>query len=319
MINQEIEGTEPAVSMEPISSRSIDNTSSGSYLGQLLILARPLHWIKNGFVFIPFLFAAKLTDFSVLYQGILVFWAFCLASSSVYIFNDIMDVKSDRLHPKKRTRPIASGRISVSVAVVYLIFVASGTVVLSLLHSPVILAIILTYVVINIFYSLYIKHIVLLDVFSIAAGFLLRVFAGAYASTQPPSHWLLLMTLFIALFLGFGKRRSELATLENNGEDHRRVLTFYSLRTIDQLLTVLIGLVVVTFSLYTVSDYTMQRFGTDALVYTVPLVVYGLFRYLFLVNERKYGGDPTEVLLSDAPLIFTVLGWLAASFFIIYF
>lgn len=293
-----------------------DRGSSGP--AALVRLLRPAHWIKNGFVFVPLVFAGKLGDGDLVSQGLATLAAFCLASSAVYILNDLVDAEADRQHPAKRMRPVACGLVSRGQAVALMGALGAAAAGAGYLVSSQVGNVLLLYMALSAVYSFYTKHIVLLDVFSIAIGFLLRVVAGAYVSTVTPSHWILLMTLFLALMLGFGKRRGELTALGKDSESHRAVLTSYSVATIDQMLVVLIGMVVVTFSIYTGSDYAVARFGTDALVYTVPLVVYGLFRYLYIINDKGGGGDPTEILLSDPPLLCCVAVWVIACAWIIY-
>ena len=280
-------------------------------------LLRPHHWIKNGFVFVPFVFSGKLTDPALVVRGFEAFGALGMASSAVYVLNDLVDAEADRLHPTKSLRPIASGKVGAAQALLLMAGLGAAAILLALRVSAPVGYIVLSYIGVSALYSFYTKHVVLLDVFSIAAGFLLRVLAGAFVTMVLPSHWILLMTLFLSLMLGFGKRRGELVQLERNPEGHRAVLNLYRVATIDQMLVVLVGMVVVTFSIYSGSDYAIQRFGTDALVYTVPLVVYGLFRYLYVINQ-KGGGDPTEILLSDRPLLACVIGWLILCVWIIY-
>ncbi|MBI2821332.1 MAG: decaprenyl-phosphate phosphoribosyltransferase [Acidobacteria bacterium] len=300
------------------SSFKVFGWGSPSKVADLLKLIRPHQWIKNGFVFVPFVFAGELTNLALLRDGLVVFAAFCLASSGVYVLNDLVDAEADRAHPRKAQRPIASGRVGSAEAVLAMAALSAGGIGGGYLVSLPVGNMLLSYVGLSVLYSFYTKHQVLLDVFSIAGGFLLRVMAGAYASTVAPSHWILLMTLFLSLMLGLGKRRGELLELARGSENHRTVLNAYSVATIDQMLVVLVGMVVVTFSVYTGSEYATRRFGTNALVYTVPLVVYGLFRYLYVMNDKGGSGDPTEILLSDRPLLLCVAGWILACAWIIY-
>lgn len=284
----------------------------------LIRLLRPHQWIKNGFIFIPFIFSGKLTSLSLLFDGLLVFIAFCFISSSCYILNDLADVEFDRNHYEKKDRSIASGTISVSTAVILMLVMASVAVVIAFLQSKITGGIILFYAVLNIIYSLYLKNIVILDIFSIALSFLLRVLGGAYACTVPPSHWIILMTFSLALLLAVGKRRVDLLTLSGHSKSHRKVLSSYSLYTVDQMIVVLMAMIIITFSLFTVSNYAIERFGTDALVFTVPFVIYGLFRYLYIVNDKGSIGDPTSILFTDKHILLCVLGWLITCIWILY-
>lgn len=279
---------------------------------------RPKQWIKNGFVFIPFLFSGKLLDIHILSKGVLVFIAFCLASSCIYIFNDLSDIEFDRKHPERKTRPLASRKLNTAVAVIIMLFLSAGAVLLSFSHSIEVGLVIVSYILLNIFYSLYLKDIVILDIFCVALGFLLRVLAGSYACTVPPSHWIILMTMALSLLLAVGKRRGDLLTIDEDLRKHRKVLRAYSIHAIDQMIVILSGMILITFSLYSVSDYAINRFRTDALVYTVPLVAYGIFRYIYLINDKKNTSDPTKILFSDRHMFFCVIAWLAACAFIIY-
>ena len=281
-------------------------------------LLRPQQWIKNGFVFIPFLFAGKMPDVAPLTKGMIVFVAFCLTASSIYILNDLSDLDFDKAHPEKKDRPLASGKISINLAVCIMLFLASCSVVISSLLSKEIAFIIVLYVISNIFYSLYFKNIVIIDIFFIAFGFLLRVAAGVYATNVPPSSWIVIMAMALSLLLAVGKRRADLLSSDSNLKNHRKVLHLYSIQTIDQMIVILVALIIITFSLYAVSDYAVLRFGSEALVLTVPIVIYGLFRYLYIINDEKVTGDPTKILLSDYHMSLCVLSWLLACAWIIY-
>jgi len=281
-------------------------------------LLRPHQWIKNSFVFIPFIFSGKLTDPSLLINGFFVFVAFCFMSSSCYILNDLADVDFDKNHPEKRTRPIASGEIKTNSALTIMVLLSTLALFIGYWHSKTVGGILVFYLILNIIYSLYLKNIVILDIFSISLSFLLRVLGGAYACTVPPSHWIIIMTFSLALLLAVGKRRVDLLTLSRGTKSHRKVLNSYSLYTIDQLIVILIAMIIITFSLFTVSSYATERFGTDALVFTVPFVVYGLFRYLYIINDKEATGDPTTILFSDKHIFLCVLAWLITCTWILY-
>lgn len=275
-------------------------------------LLRPHQYIKNGFVLLGVVFSHQWDNATLVSAG-LAFVAFCAMASAVYVLNDILDVEADRQHPKKRNRPIASGAISVRTA--WGLF--AGLAVLSLaLGSAVgqwVPALLSTYLVLNVAYSLRLKHVVILDVFVISAGFMLRILAGTLGLGITPSHWLLLCGLMVTLFLGFAKRRAELLMLEVSG-DHsrastRRVLDDYSPVMLEQYIAVSAACTILSYGLYTVSESTIAIHGSTNLVYTVPFVVYGIFRYLYLLHHREQGNDTARDLLTDKHLLLTVLAW----------
>ncbi|HOJ32925.1 MAG TPA: decaprenyl-phosphate phosphoribosyltransferase [Candidatus Hydrogenedentes bacterium] len=286
-----------------------------------LIKALRIHqWIKNGFVFAAPVFAKEITQPHQLMATTYTFVAFCLASSATYLFNDILDLEEDKLHPEKRLRPLASGEIPIHTAVL----AANGLAILSVVLSASLVSIetagiIAVYLAINTLYSMFFKHIVILDVMFIAVGFLLRIFAGAAATEVPPSYWLLLCTMNISLFLGFAKRRFEVIALEDNAVNHRRVLEHYSIGFLDQMISIVTAATVVCYILYTVDERTVSVFHTRLLVATVPFVLYGMFRYLYLAYHRQGGGNPSRALLTDVPLLLTVALWVGSCLLIIYF
>jgi 4-hydroxybenzoate polyprenyltransferase len=240
-------------------------------------------------------------------KSTLAFLVFCLAAGAVYLINDICDREADGKHPQKRARPIASGMLPVSMAAT-----AAGVLLVTALGSAFLLAaefglVTLAYVVLVITYSKWLKHIVILDVFSIAFGFVLRVAAGAVVIGVVMSHWLLICTMLLSLFLGLSKRRHELVTLA--GDDTRRVLAEYNPLFLDMMIGIVTSATVVSYALYTVSQETVQRFHTDQLLLTVPFVLYGIFRYLYLVYHKNYGGAPAHILMTDKPLVFNVVVW----------
>ena len=279
-------------------------------LPALVRLLRPQQWLKNGFVFVGLLFGHAWGDPAKLQAALYAFAAFCLLSSGVYVMNDFIDREQDRLHPAKRHRPLAAGSVSVSAALVLLAACLAGGFALvwsSGSDAPWLFSL---YVALNVAYTLGLKHVVVLDVFLIAAGFMLRILAGTLGLAIAPSQWLLLCGLMLTLFLGFAKRRAELNALAGEGAGHRRVLEHYSASLLDQMMTVAMTGTIVSYSLYTVSPETVALHGTTALIYTVPFVLYGMFRYLFLLHRRGGGGDPAQQLLSDPHLLASLLGWL---------
>jgi 4-hydroxybenzoate polyprenyltransferase len=282
-------------------------------------LVRVPQWIKNFFVFVPLLFSQHIFDRTYFLPVLSAFLMFCLISSIVYIFNDIVDIEADRAHPTKKDRPLPSGLISIQSAVITLIIFAA----LVGLFLPALNAkfriFLLSYFLLNIFYTFYFKHIVLLDIFSIAAGFMLRVMAGAFVISVEVSSWLILTTMFISLFLGVMKRRSELILINDDpNKNTRKVLASYSLNFTDQMATIAAAGVIICYALYTVSERTIKIFNTDNMIYTTPFVVFGIFRYMFLVYMNKKGENTVEIMLTDIPMIINVILYIIAIILIIY-
>ncbi len=281
-------------------------------------LIRPSQWIKNGFVFAGILFINAWTDYPLLFQVTLAAIGFSFLSSSIYVFNDILDRENDRHHPKKMHRPIAAGKISVPLALVvcFVCLFIAFWIVQSLPHR--IFYIYIAYLVLNLLYSKWLKHIVILDVFCIAGGFMLRILAGTVGVGIPPSKWLLLCSLMITLFLGFAKRRAEIMALKGpNKEEHRQVLENYGSILLDEIIAICGTGVILSYSLYTMSPETVATHHTESLIYTVPFVIYALFRYIYLLHHRQGGGDPSRELVKDLHIIVSVLGWLAATLYIL--
>ena len=282
-------------------------------------LARVPQWIKNLFVFVPLLFSQHIFNKAYLLPAISAFLMFCLVSSIVYVFNDIVDIEADRAHPTKKDRPLPSGSISIQNAVITIIVLA----VLVALFLPALNVrfriFLLSYFLLNIFYTFIFKHIVLLDIFSLAAGFMLRVMAGAFVISVEVSSWLILTTMFISLFLGIMKRRSELVLINDEpNKNTRKVLASYSLNFTDQMATIAAAGVIICYALYTVAERTTKLFNTDHMIYTTPFVVFGIFRYMFLVYMNKKGENTVEIMLTDIPMIINVVLYIAAILFIIY-
>lgn len=277
-----------------------------------LKLLRPYQWVKSGFVFVGLLFGHAWNDPALIGDVLLVAAAFSLAASAVYVFNDLADRERDREHPEKCKRPLASGAISVTQALLLGGACIAAALALAASVSLTALAIIVGYALLNVGYSLGLKHVVVLDVFIISAGFMLRILAGTLGVNIEPSHWLLLCGMMITLFLGFAKRHAEISALEGGAGSHRKVLEDYDRTLLDQMIGICAGGAIVSYSLYTVSAETVAMHGTSALIYTVPFVVYGIFRYLFLLHRRGGGGDPSAALLRDRHLAGALLGWLLA-------
>jgi len=279
---------------------------------------RPRQWIKNGVIFAPLIFARKVEIADEALRALAAFVLFCAMASAVYLFNDLLDREGDRLHPEKRHRPIAAGTLSPTVAAVAAAVLALGGLAASWMLSPWFGAAATAYLLLQLCYSLWLKHAVLLDVFAIAGGFVLRVVAGALAVAVPISNWLYLCTGLLALFLALCKRRAELAGLEENAKGHRRNLALYTVPMLEQFTTILAACTILAYALYTLSPDTVAKFGTDRLKFTVPCVIYGLFRYLYLVHRHGAGGSPERVLLSDPPLLGDIALFLGLVLWVLY-
>ncbi len=276
---------------------------------QVLKLMRPHQWLKNGFVLVGPFFAHAWHSADVVTAALLSVIAFCLTSSAVYVVNDLTDIAADRLHPTKRHRPLAAGTVSVRFAVGLALLLFISGITAAWIASPTVALIVGAYLILNLAYSWHLKRVVILDVFIIAAGFMLRILAGTTGIGIEPSSWLLLTGLMVTLFLGFSKRRSELAVMEHSGEATRSVLKNYSLPMLDLMIGVCSAGVVMAYSLYTMSAETVAVHQTDKLVYTVPFVLYGLFRYLYRTFADDLGEDPARDLLRDPHLLLTVISW----------
>jgi len=285
---------------------------------QIIRLIRPWQWIKNGVVLAGLIFSG--TAFIREYQvnALIAVFAFCLLSSAVYALNDIVDGERDRLHPMKKSRPLASGKLSVSVAIIIAVVFAAGGLGLGILVNRELFLVAASYLVLNILYTFSLKDIVIIDVMSIAAGFVLRALAGAVAIEVAFSNWLLISTFVLALFLALGKRRAEIVSLENEAATHRRILKKYSSYLLDQLIGVVTASTVITYFFYTLSTEVQSKLHTEYMVLTTPFVIYGVFRYLYLVHKEAQGGFPTRLLLTDRPILLNVLLWLASVIVILY-
>lgn len=284
----------------------------------LLEAMRPHQWTKNAFVLAPLVYSRHANDPAFLQRALLATAAFCLVSSGVYILNDWRDQEADRAHPKKRTRPIPSGRLGKGLALSgALVCLVSGLGLGSLLNVGF-LAILAGYLVQNILYTLWLKRVGLLDVFLIANGFVLRAGGGAVALGVPFSQWLLLCTVTLSLFLGFAKRRSELVELGEDAARHRKILAEYTLGFLDQMISISASTTVLAYALTTQSPEVIERVGTPYLMATTPFVFYGVFRYLYLLHVKGRGADPARALLRDRPLLICCLLWAVTSVGLIY-
>lgn len=288
-------------------------------LKQYLKLFRIPQWIKNLFVFVPLIFSQNLFKEDYFLKTLHGFLLFCLTSSVVYIVNDIIDIEADRAHPEKKNRPLASGKISrkggiAAAAVLILIIILQMPFFNFLFNISIFL-----YFLLNFFYSISLKHIVILDVFVIAAGFMLRVLAGAFAIDVEISSWLILTTMFISLFLGVMKRHSELQiSAVDSAASTRKVLVHYSVDFTSQMATVASAGVIICYALYTVAERTVSAFGTENLIYTTPFVVFGIFRYMYLVYLGKKGENTSEIMVTDLPMIINILFYFLVVTLILY-
>lgn len=281
-----------------------------SQVKQIIRLLRPHQWLKNGFVLVGVLFGHAWNDASLLIQAAFAFVAFSLLASGVYVMNDLIDREQDRLHPVKCRRPLASGALPASTAWILMALCFASGFSLVFLSETRAAWVFVAYVALNLAYTLGLKHVVVLDVFLIAAGFMLRILAGTTGIGIEPSYWLLLCSLMLTLFLGFAKRQAEFMALDDgDAAAHRRVLEDYTPAMLDQFMMIAGAATIISYSLYTVSHETVTLHETTRLIYTVPLVIYGMFRYLFLLHGRGGGGDPARLLLTDPHLLATGCGW----------
>ena len=284
----------------------------------LVLSLRPDQWTKNLIVFAGLLFGQLLLDVSALGAAVWAFAVFCGLSSAMYLVNDLVDRNEDRQHPTKRHRPIASGAVSTGSAIATAVVLVGVSLVASFALSWNLGVVAVVFVGLLGAYSRFLKHLVILDVLGIAAGFVVRAVGGAVAVNVPISQWLLVCTVLLALFLGLSKRRHELVLLGDLAAGHRRSLAAYSPQLLDQLISIVAAATLVSYAFYTVEPETVEKFGTDRLTWTLPFPIYGIFRYLYLVHREHGGGSPAEMLLRDRPLLACVALWAAAIVLIIY-
>ena len=308
-----------AETQEPEQEAIVSSNPRGKFR-TLLSALRPRQWTKNLSLFVGIVFAQRLFTLSSFERASVAFVIFCLASSSIYLFNDLLDLENDQQHPLKRLRPLASGRLPISWAISAIVFLllACGALIALLFFMPiaplsdifapiganVLFALsVAAYLLLMTLYSVRLKHVILLDVFIIAGGFVLRILAGAVVIPVSISPWLYLVTILLALFLALSKRRHELVLLQDQASSHRQILKEYNLPMLDQMITIVVSATLMSYSLYTFQGPT----GNHRLMVTIPLVLYGMFRYLYLVYKHQEGGSPEEVLLRDRHMLTTVL------------
>ena len=284
----------------------------------LLISLRPEQWTKNLLVFAGVVFGGRLMDPGSVEIALGAFAIFCALSGAVYLFNDVADREADQNHPLKRERPIASGRLSVTTALVASLVLGIAGVQAAFMIRTELGVVAGSYLTMLLIYSVALKHVVILDVLMIAAGFVLRAIAGAVAVDVPIGHWLLVCTTLLALFLALSKRRHELTLLAEGATDHRRILEEYSPYLLDQMIGVVTSSTLIAYTVYATSTDTAARLGTTKLGLTIPFVLYGIFRYLYLVHQKRGGGSPAAMLLTDRPLLGCVALWAATVIALLY-
>ncbi|REK07210.1 MAG: decaprenyl-phosphate phosphoribosyltransferase [Acidobacteria bacterium] len=278
-------------------------------MSPLLRTMRPGQWVKNFFVLAPLVFAESLLDPRLIARTAIAFVLFCALSSAVYLLNDLLDRERDRQHPLKRHRPLAAGTLQPATAIAALLLLAGGALAAAAYLGRPTLVVAVAYLAINLAYSMGLKHVVILDAMAVSSGYLLRVLVGGYAAEVPVSTWLLLCTTFLALFLTFSKRRHELTLLRERAAGQRQVLSEYSPEFLDQLINVVTASSLLSYALWAVSDETRLRFGGSALLVTLPFVLFGIFRYLYLIYRTDEARNPTEAMLRDAPFVGNLLLW----------
>ena len=311
---------------------SMPRPASLGRIRALVLAMRPRQWTKNLTVFVGIVFAQRLFTLSSFGRAMLAFAAFCLASSCIYLLNDLLDLEKDREHPAKQHRPLASGRLPISWAILTIGILASVCALLTVVIYTIPIkpqvdtftplgganllftVAIVSYLLMMILYSIRLKHVVLLDVFIIAGGFVLRILAGAVVIPVSISPWLYLVAILLSLFLALSKRRHELVLLQEQASNHRRILKEYSVPMLDQMITIVVAATLMAYSLYTFQGPT----GNHRLMVTIPFVLYGMFRYLYLVYMRMEGGSPEEVLLRDRHMLVTVVLCTAIIIIVLY-
>ncbi len=285
----------------------------------ILTALRPHDWIKNLFVYAPLVFSGEFTKITPDLRATLAFICFCIASSAVYIINDVCDKDEDQHHPQKRNRPIASGAIAPGHAIMISIVLMISGLFMTFLLGTYVFFFLLLYIFISIAYSLVIKHVAILDVLTISFGFVLRILVGGLAVSVIPSYWLILCTVMISIFLGFTKRRVELVANGIDNNNSRPVLKDYSTSFLDQVIPMVTGATILAYALYTVDEHTQKVLGTTSMLLTLPFVIYGLLRYIYIIYHLKKGADPTETLISDVPTIINLFLWVITSLFVVKF
>jgi 4-hydroxybenzoate polyprenyltransferase len=317
--------TLPTLTNEPDAGRhrELVNARTRSTALSLFVSLRPAQWTKNLIVFAGLLFGERASgpaflDPRAIGQALAAFAIFCALSGVVYLINDVADREADGRHPLKRHRPIASGAVSPGLAIGTAVVLTVAALLGAYMLRPAFALVAIAYVVLLAFYSGPLKHVVIIDVLTIAIGFVLRAVAGAVAIDVPISHWLLILTILLALFLALSKRRHELVLLADGATGHRPILEEYSPYLLDQMIAVVTASTLISYVIYTISPETVQKFHTDYLGLTLVFPLYGIFRYLYLVHQKEGGGSPTDMLVNDRPLLACVALWAMTVTLIIY-
>ena len=284
----------------------------------IIQLMRPYQYIKNLFIFLPLFFALKITDTELLLNATITFIAFSLSASSIYTLNDYHDIEEDKHHPKKKNRPLASGALSKSqaIAIMTILSIASFAIIVPLSMKAA--AILAAYVIMNIFYSFYLKHVAIIDVTIIAVGFVLRLFIGSVSTNITLSMWIVIMTFLLALFMALAKRRDDVLIYLDSGKKMRQVIDGYNLQFLDTAMAIMASVVIVAYTIYTTSAEVVERVNSEYLYLTALFVILGVMRYLQIAFVLKQGGSPTQVLLKDRFLQSTIVGWVFTFAWILY-
>jgi len=301
-----------------VKSEEVKEQMAVNALRQIIISMRPAHWVKNFFVFTPLVFSQNLFHLKLLFLTSGAFLIFCAVSGAAYIINDLIDRDDDRIHPAKAKRPIASEKLSFKAALFSALMLQALGLVFAWALSPRLVLVAVFYIALNLLYSFFLKKIVILDVMAIAAGFILRILAGSAVTSVLPSHWLTICTGAIAIFLALGKRRHELILQNNLNGNNGKYLSYTSPYFLDQMIAVVTASTLMSYVLYTISAETIEKFGTTNLSFTIPFVVYGIFRYLYLMHQKGKGDDPARIMISDWPMILNLILWSLTVIWVLY-
>lgn len=285
----------------------------------LLTSLRPKQWIKNWFIFLPIIFGDNLFNYSKNFKILIAFILFCMISSVVYLINDLVDLPYDKKHPEKRKRAIASGKISIRAVFITIIIVSAISLPFSFFLDVNFGWITITYLILNLLYSTILKKLIIIDVLCLGGFFLLRIIAGTIIAKVEYSHWMIFMTVLLAIFLGFNKRRQEIKHYKESAATYREVLSKYNTYFLDQMISVTTSSIVITYMIYTIDIRTLNLIGNNHLAYSIPFVYYGIFRYLYLVHKENKDGDPTNILISDKTMLVNLFVWIIVCVSVIYF
>jgi decaprenyl-phosphate phosphoribosyltransferase len=287
-------------------------------LKNIIILARPHQYVKNLFIFLPLFFVGQMNNIDLFYNAFIAFLSFSFCASAVYILNDYLDVELDKLHPKKKYRPLASGLISEIESFVLIgVFTIAGLLMISSISSESII-ILLVYIFLNIAYCFYLKHIVIIDVVIISVGFILRIILGSFVTGIPLSMWIVIMTFLLALFLAFAKRRDDVVQFLNTGKIMRKVIVNYNLKFIDSAMSIFASVIIVSYILYTTSSENYERFNSEYLYMTTFFVIVGILRYLHITFVKNQSGSPTKALLNDKFTAINIIFWILSYTYLLY-